>query len=83
MLHPAPIPGMPMRTPAVSSGEERALPLAGMVPPPLAADVSCPSSWVQVPPAPGMVLLGYEVYSPPAGCCMCDGLSPAGLISVM
>ena len=34
-----------------------------------------------MPPQPGQVLLGYELYQPPAGCCMCDGLSPAGLIA--
>ena len=35
----------------------------------------------QVPPQPGQVLLGYELYKPRVGPCMCDGLSMAGLIS--
>ena len=36
---------------------------------------------LQVVPAPGQVLLGYELYRPAAGCCQCEGLSAAGLLS--
>ena len=36
---------------------------------------------MQVPPQPGMVLIGYEVCHPRAGCFRCDGLSPGGLLS--
>ncbi|PSC68195.1 lipopolysaccharide-induced transcription factor regulating tumor necrosis factor [Micractinium conductrix] len=36
-----------------------------------------------VVPAPGQVLLGYELYRPAAGCCQCEGLSAAGLLSVI
>lgn len=36
---------------------------------------------LQVPPQPGMVLLGYEVYAPPSGCCQCDGMSTGGIVA--
>lgn len=41
----------------------------------------CLPSHAQAPPQPGQVLLGYQLYQPQAGCCMCDGLSPAGLVA--
>lgn len=37
----------------------------------------------RVPPQPGQVLLGYEVYRPMPGCCQCEGLSASGLIAVI
>lgn len=45
------------------------------------AGVAAAQPYPQAQPQPGQVLLGYELYQPPAGCCMCDGLSPAGLIA--
>ncbi|KAK9841324.1 hypothetical protein WJX74_003926 [Apatococcus lobatus] len=34
-------------------------------------------------PAPGDVLLGYEICQPESGCCKCDGLSSVGMLSVI
>ena len=36
---------------------------------------------VQVPPKPGMVMLGYEVCHPKPGICKCEGLSGGGLFA--
>ncbi len=75
--HPhATAPGAPRCPPAHSALFPRRRRLLGFF--------SCPppsSSPVQVPPQPGQVLLGYEVYKPAPGCCQCEGLSAGGLIA--
>ena len=47
--------------------------------------VAFPATWppVQVPPAPGQVVIGYEMEAAQSGCCKCEGLSTGGLIAVI
>jgi hypothetical protein len=79
---PAPLPGLPVRSPRVRLGFASPKPL-----PLLAAGTSSigvkqlrPAA-PQIPPQPGQVVVGYEVFKPEPGCFRCGGLSPAGLLA--
>eukprot|EP00271_Cylindrocystis_brebissonii_P016853 TRINITY_DN4151_c0_g1_i1.p1 TRINITY_DN4151_c0_g1~~TRINITY_DN4151_c0_g1_i1.p1 ORF type:complete len:218 (-),score=21.21 TRINITY_DN4151_c0_g1_i1:1003-1656(-) len=77
-----PFPGYPQPSQPQYYGPAAGYPVRA---PPLRAQ-PLPGRWVQPPatqPLPGQVLLYYEPVAPETGCCRCEGLNAAGLITII